>query len=183
MDQKTHLICESVQEVTLVAWPIVWADNKYDQDSRVVLEMLRDWGEEFENWWISHDEDWICDHDYIECVERYAEIKSRQYVLSMEPVEYMLARRERTVQEFTAIAVDRAHHDRVYAVLTEEMHMSRDKAFDTIRDIAEQYMSDCDSRDEEVDVFGLLDADPDNVCTESIAEYLVRAVAEMKREK
>ena len=45
MTQEMHLLGETIQEVTLAAWPIVWADNKYDQDSRNVLEMLRDWAE------------------------------------------------------------------------------------------------------------------------------------------
>lgn len=84
MDQKMHLICESVQEVTLAAWPVVWADNKYDQDSRNVLEMLREWAEEFENWWMSHDEDWRDCHDYLEEVWDFTEKKSKEYVSTME---------------------------------------------------------------------------------------------------
>ena len=84
MTNEMHLLGESIQEVTLVAWPIVYADNKYDQDSRMVLEMLRDWAEEFETWWMSHDEDWRADNDYIVEVEDFAERKSREYISRFE---------------------------------------------------------------------------------------------------
>ena len=80
MDRQTHLICESIQEVTLYAWPIVWDNNKYDQDSRNVLEMLQNWGEEFENWWESHDEDWICSHGYIEEVWDFTRKKCDEFL-------------------------------------------------------------------------------------------------------
>lgn len=183
MTQEMHLICESIQEVTLIAWPIVWADNKYDQDSRVVLEMLRNWGEEFENWWISHDEDWICDHDYIECVERYAEIKSRRYVQSVNPVEERYVELQRNLQEFTAVATDRMHYDKIYGALTEDLHMTREEAFDKIREFADQYMCDFDARDDEKDVFDMLEGDQDEACKDTVAEYLERKVAEMKGEK
>lgn len=77
-----HLLGESIQEVTLCAWPIVWADNKYDQDSRDVLEMLRDWAEEFEDWWMSHDEDWKDLNDYVEEVWKFTEKKAKDYIQS-----------------------------------------------------------------------------------------------------
>ena len=57
MTHEMHLLGESIQEVTLAAWPVVWDNSKYDQDSRDVLETLRNWAEEFETWWQSHDED------------------------------------------------------------------------------------------------------------------------------
>lgn len=84
MTQEMHLLGETIQEVTLAAWPVVWADNKYDQDSRNVLEMLRDWAEEFENWWLSRDEDWRDRHDYLEEVWDFTEKKSKEYVSTME---------------------------------------------------------------------------------------------------
>lgn len=84
MDRETHLLCETVQEITLAAWPIVWADNKYDQDSRNVLEMLRDWAEEFEKWWMSHDEDWMDRTDYVEEVWKFVTKKSEEYIKQFE---------------------------------------------------------------------------------------------------
>ena len=80
LTREMHLVCESIQEVTMRAWPTVWADNKYDQDSRNVLETLREWGVEFENWWLSHNEDWICGHDYLEEVWEFTDKKCEQYL-------------------------------------------------------------------------------------------------------
>lgn len=81
MDKNTHLICESVQEITLAAWPVIYGnDNKYDIDSRVLLETFRNWGEEFEDWWMSHDEDWIDSHDYLEEIYDFADKKIGAYL-------------------------------------------------------------------------------------------------------
>lgn len=49
-----------------------------------VLEMLREWAEEFENWWLFHDEDWRDCHDYLEEVWDFTEKKSKEYVSTME---------------------------------------------------------------------------------------------------
>lgn len=84
MTREMHLLGESIQEVTLCAWPIVWADNKYDQDSRGVLEMLRDWAEEFEAWWKSHDEDWMDATDYVDEIYKFTEKKSKEYIKTFE---------------------------------------------------------------------------------------------------
>lgn len=81
MDNKMDLICESVQEVTLVAWPIIYGeDNKHDLDSRMVLSLCRGWGEEFENSWLSHSSEWRDSHDYISEVESFAEKKALEYL-------------------------------------------------------------------------------------------------------
>lgn len=84
MTREMHLLGESIQEVTLYAWPIVWDGNKYDQDSRIVLEMLRDWAEEFENWWSGHDEDWIAFHDYVEECWAFTKKKCEEYIKNFE---------------------------------------------------------------------------------------------------
>ncbi len=84
MTREMHLLGESIQEVTLYAWPIVWDGNKYDQDSREVLEMLRGWAEEFENWWSGHDEDWICTHDYVEECWAFTGKKCQEYIKKFE---------------------------------------------------------------------------------------------------
>lgn len=84
MDKKTHLICETAQYMTLDAWPIMYGeDNKYDLDSRVVLMEIREWAEEFEEWWQSHDEDWIDTTDYQIEVEKFATGKAQAYVESL----------------------------------------------------------------------------------------------------
>lgn len=84
MDIKTHHLCETVQEVTLAAWPVVYGDeNKYDLDSRDVLLELRLWAEEFENWWDSHDEDWMDSHDYVDEVAMFTDKKCKKYLSSI----------------------------------------------------------------------------------------------------
>lgn len=81
MTTEMHLICESIQEVTLQAWPIIYGkDNRYDLDSRAVLEEFRCWGEEFEKWWLEHDQDWIDVTDYTEEIERFTDQKVGAYL-------------------------------------------------------------------------------------------------------
>lgn len=84
MTREMHLLGEGIQEVTLRAWPKVWADNKYDQDSREVLITLREWAEEFENWWLSHDEDWMDAHDYLEEIWAFTDKKVKEYLKRFE---------------------------------------------------------------------------------------------------
>ena len=86
MTRQQSLLGETIQDVTLTAWPIVWADNKYDQDSRVVLEMLRDWAVEFENWWYGHDQEWRDKNSYYIEVNQFALRKSKVYVRQFNPV-------------------------------------------------------------------------------------------------
>lgn len=79
LSKEMHLLCETIQEITLHVWDKVWADNKYDQDSRNVLEMLRDWGVEFENYW----QELVAKHenyDYIDEVWAFADRKADEYV-------------------------------------------------------------------------------------------------------
>ena len=87
MTREMHLLGESIQEVTLRAWPKVWDNNKYDQDSREVLITLREWAEEFENWWISHDEDWMDAHDYTEEAWAFTDKKIEEYLKRFEKEE------------------------------------------------------------------------------------------------
>ena len=121
----------------------IWADNKYDQDSRNVLETMRDWAEEFETWWQSHDEDWICEHDYVEEIDKYTDLKCKEYLRSIcDPIgdsECDEFNRQSNLQEFTALAVDRAHYDNFFGYLMNERNMSREEAFKTIRDWADEF--------------------------------------------
>ena len=84
MTQEMHLLCENAQEITLRVWAKVWNNNKYDKDSRDVLMMLRDWAEEFEAWWQTHDEDWMDAHDYLEEIWEFADRKAEEYIKEME---------------------------------------------------------------------------------------------------
>lgn len=84
MTREMSLLGETIQDITLSAWPIVWDNNKYDQDSREVLEMLRDWAVEFENWWYGHDQDWRDNNSYYIEVEQYAIRKSKEYVKELQ---------------------------------------------------------------------------------------------------
>lgn len=75
------MICESIQKVTLQAWPIIYGnDNPHDLDSRDVLEEFRLWGEEFENWWMEHDEDWRESTDYSEEITKFTDQKVGAYL-------------------------------------------------------------------------------------------------------
>lgn len=81
MDYNTHLICETAQYMTLDTWPIMYGeDNKYDLDSRDVLMQIREWAEEFEEWWQSHDEDWMDSADYQIEVEKFVTKKAEEFV-------------------------------------------------------------------------------------------------------
>ena len=84
MDIPTHFICETAQYMTLDAWPIIYGeDNKYDQDSRNVMETIREWAEEFENWWQSHDEDWMDANDYLIELDNFTEKKAQEYISNL----------------------------------------------------------------------------------------------------
>ena len=78
-----HLLGETIQDITITAWPIVWDGNKYDQDSRVILEMLRDWAEEFQSMWDGLSQDERDKKSYLERVEDYAWEKSQAYVANL----------------------------------------------------------------------------------------------------
>ena len=80
-----HLLGETIQEVTLYAWPILYGDdNRFDEDSRQLLEMLRDWAEEFEQWWRGNVErdaaSFLEVHDYVEDIEAFTDRKCKEYI-------------------------------------------------------------------------------------------------------
>ena len=79
-DRRTSLLGETIQDITLIAWPIVWADNKYDQDSREVLIEIRGWASEFEEWWYNLDQESRDKTDYFTEVEKFATRKAQDYV-------------------------------------------------------------------------------------------------------
>lgn len=135
-----HLLGEAIQEVTLAAWPVIWDDNKYDQDSRNVLETIRDWAEEFETWWVSHDEDWLDEHDYLEEVWKYTDLKCKEYLRNIcDSTGDDTFSRWSNLQEFTALATDRAHYDSFFGYLMGERNMSREDAFKLIREWADEF--------------------------------------------
>ena len=77
---ELNLLGEALQDITICAWPIVWDENKYDQDSREVLPMLREWAVEFATWWLGLDEEEHYTRSYYEEVYDFAERKAREYV-------------------------------------------------------------------------------------------------------
>lgn len=78
MTREEHLICETVQYITIDAWPAIYGkDNEHDLDSRDVMEEFRYWGEEFEKWWMSLPEDNL---DYQIEVEKFTERKVKEYI-------------------------------------------------------------------------------------------------------
>ena len=78
-----HLLGETIQDITLTAWPVVWNNNKYDQDSREVLEMLRDWADEFQAMWDGMSQDERDKKSYLSMVEDYAWRKAQEYVVDI----------------------------------------------------------------------------------------------------
>lgn len=87
MNKSYHLLIETIQEITLLAWPELYGDdNKYDLGSTAVLEICREWGEEFEKWWQSHDMDWKDENDYYLTLEEFAEKKINEKKEYLEEV-------------------------------------------------------------------------------------------------
>lgn len=143
MDRNTHLLCEAVQEVTLAAWPVIWADNKYDQDSRYVLETLRYWAEEFENWWLSKDQDYIDTHDWLEAILAFTDIRCKEYLRAFGDVVDGDVTRDTNLQEFTSKCIE----DSVWHVLFFDKNMSRKQCFALIRTWADDFWNDYCKRD------------------------------------
>ncbi len=84
MDQATHRLCENVQEITLYAYDKVYADDQFGLGNQSVLEELRGWAEEFEAFWQSHDEEWLCDHDYLDEIWAFTDKKIEEYLKNNE---------------------------------------------------------------------------------------------------
>lgn len=178
MDRNTHLLCESVQEVTLAAWPVIWDNNKYDQDSRVVLEVMRDWGEQFENWWIGHDDDWIDSHDYVEEIWKYTDLKCKEYLRNINAsAEGSELNRESNIQEFTALAVDRSHYDNFFGYLMGEKSMSREEGFKVIRDWADEFWGEYIK----MDAFELYEKGESYY--DCVDEFIAKKISAMKAKK
>ncbi len=86
MNTETHLLCETIQDISLQAWPIIYGqENKYDLDSRALLETFREWGELFNNWWNSHDQEWFDKNDYLSNVEHFTILKCKEYFKDLHP--------------------------------------------------------------------------------------------------
>lgn len=84
LDSESNLICESIQNITIVAWPMIYGeDNPHDLNSMELLELFRTWGEQFEAWWINHTDEWVAEHDYIIEVENFAQKKADEYLESL----------------------------------------------------------------------------------------------------
>jgi len=168
MTREMHLLGESIQEITLYAWPIVWADNKYDKDSRVVLEMLRDWAEEFENWWLSSTEAYKDTHDYLDEIEKYAELKSREYIRSIaDPFEG--PDRDSNLQEFTSQCN--------IGDMMSTLDISREDAFKKIREWADEFWIGYTSRDAFEDYKAGLSY------YDLVDEFLAKKIAQLKEQK
>lgn len=82
MTYEEHLICETVQYITIDAWPAIYGeDNKYELDSRALLLEFRYWAEEFEKYWDSiPDDEKDTKHDYQIEVEEFTDKKIKEYL-------------------------------------------------------------------------------------------------------
>lgn len=85
MTQEMHLLGEAIQEMTLYTWDKIYDGNKYDLGSQVTLNIIRDWAEDFENWWQAHTQDWISGHNYNEELEAFADIKIKKFKRQYDP--------------------------------------------------------------------------------------------------
>lgn len=72
--ENITMLIEATQDITLSAWEKVYGSTPAYGDSRIVLQLFRDWAEEFEAWWqsdaVKPEED-----DYMLAVERFTEKK------------------------------------------------------------------------------------------------------------
>lgn len=137
LDRKMHLLGESIQEVTLAAWPVIWADNKYDQDSRIVLETIRRWGWAFENWWLGHTDEWIETHDYIEEIVKFTDKKCREYLkeLGVESgaIEIVEEQTGKVIAS-TPTAEDRGHMEETIDVMLDIANYAEERFATDVRD-------------------------------------------------
>lgn len=84
---KEELLQETIQEITLAAWPIIYGEsNPFDLDSRTVLSLIRDWAREFEKQWNEQPDD--PDRDYLIAVQQFAEKKAKEEI-SSEMEDYL----------------------------------------------------------------------------------------------
>lgn len=72
--ENITMLIEAAQDITLCAWSQVYGSTPAFSDSRIVLQLFRDWAKEFEAWWqsdaVKPEED-----DYMLAVERFTEKK------------------------------------------------------------------------------------------------------------
>ena len=102
-DNRKELLQETIQEVTLTAWPIMYGDNNpFDLDSRMVLGQIRMWAREFEEQWADQPDD--MDSDYLLAVEAFAEKKAKEFMA--DNVEEYAEHLMRSSGEFMGEAVD-----------------------------------------------------------------------------
>lgn len=47
------------------------------------MTTIREWAEEFETWWQSHDEDWMDATDYLLELDEFADRKAKEYVKNL----------------------------------------------------------------------------------------------------
>jgi len=78
MERREHLLIEIAQDITLYAWDKLYGKKGYE-DSRRVLELFRQWAEEFDKCWKSNVEQTKQmlpkEPDYMLAVEKFAEWK------------------------------------------------------------------------------------------------------------
>ena len=75
-----NMVIETIQNITLQAWPEIYGDeNPLDIDSVQLLSEFRLWGEEFEKWWLGLG-DGRYNHDYLEEVELFTDKKIKEYL-------------------------------------------------------------------------------------------------------
>ncbi len=79
MGEKETALIEIAQDITITAWDKLYGKPGYD-DSRMVLELFRQWTVEFNEWW---ENEAIYDNDivYMLAVEEFANRKVEECLL------------------------------------------------------------------------------------------------------
>lgn len=127
---------EAVQDITINVYQELY--NKMEEpDSRALLQDIRIWAHEFENWWWSLKES---DRDrigYFEAIDSFCQAL-------LTPNNGIS--RDSNIQEFTARAMSAEFYDKGWGHLIHDLNMARESAFAKIREWADEFWSEYNDR-------------------------------------
>ena len=88
--QFNESYCETLQEITALAYNELYCHDSRYEDSQTVFAILREWAQEFEDWWNSLDGDEREIHDYVIDIENFTEEKLKTAKDSVYEVSFTL---------------------------------------------------------------------------------------------
>lgn len=123
----TACYIECVQDITIQCYQKMYADMD-EPDHAQLLQDIRIWAQEFEDWWWNLPESHRDDIGYWDAIDKYCDrlLKGNHAGIT----------RESNLQEFTAIAVE---HNILSDKLMGEKNLSREDAFAQIRSWADKF--------------------------------------------